>query len=245
MFADGQSAPAPALETIRLSLKGTELGGVTHMKKLLLTAALAATALTAVPATAATLFYIPGNYEEKVHNDQQADGTSVTLLTSPSSYSVQYTADEVIHLNGNGFAQQDGPFSYLTIDPLAVDFTKIGLTVYADKDAKWNVTFDVLVNLAGGGSQILNATLPANGKIDIWADGSEILDSIQIYNLMGSTTKTGPLSSFDFEGVKHTSFDVSGRGVVPEPATWAMMIVGFSAVGAMLRGARRRNALAA
>jgi hypothetical protein len=31
---------------------------------------------------------------------------------------------------------------------------------------------------------------------------------------------------------------------VPEPATWAMMIIGFGAVGTMVRGSRRRNALA-
>jgi hypothetical protein len=32
---------------------------------------------------------------------------------------------------------------------------------------------------------------------------------------------------------------------VPEPATWAMMIVGFGAVGSMVRTSRRRNALSA
>ena len=32
---------------------------------------------------------------------------------------------------------------------------------------------------------------------------------------------------------------------VPEPATWAMMIIGFGAVGTMARASRRRNALAA
>lgn len=29
---------------------------------------------------------------------------------------------------------------------------------------------------------------------------------------------------------------------VPEPATWAMMIIGFGAVGSMVRTSRRRNA---
>lgn len=210
-----------------------------------MSAALAVTALTAVPASAATLFYIPGqNYAEKVHNAGQADDDVVTLLTQPSGYSVQYSADDTIHLNGNGFAQQDGPFSYLTIDPLGVNFSKIGLTVYADKNAKSNITFDVLVNFVGGGSQILNAILPSNGKIDVWADNAEVLDSIKIYNLMGMP-KRGPLTSFDFEGVKHTSFDVAGGGgVIPEPGTWAMMILGFGVVGTTLRAARRRNALA-
>ena len=32
-------------------------------------------------------------------------------------------------------------------------------------------------------------------------------------------------------------------GGVPEPATWAMMLVGFGAIGATLRGSRRRAAM--
>ncbi|MDP3590675.1 PEPxxWA-CTERM sorting domain-containing protein, partial [Phenylobacterium sp.] len=36
---------------------------------------------------------------------------------------------------------------------------------------------------------------------------------------------------------------VTGAGI-PEPATWAMMLVGFGAVGTMVRSQRRRGALA-
>ena len=31
---------------------------------------------------------------------------------------------------------------------------------------------------------------------------------------------------------------------VPEPATWAMMIIGFASAGSMVRSARRKQALA-
>ena len=37
---------------------------------------------------------------------------------------------------------------------------------------------------------------------------------------------------------------MTGTGV-PEPATWAMMIIGFGAVGSMVRTSRRRNAFIA
>ncbi len=49
---------------------------------------------------------------------------------------------------------------------------------------------------------------------------------------------------YDYGTANYTfaSFDISA---VPEPATWAMMIVGFGAVGSMVRTARRRNAFSA
>jgi hypothetical protein len=47
-------------------------------------------------------------------------------------------------------------------------------------------------------------------------------------------------SASDLIGVGHIRID--GAGAVPEPATWALMILGFGGAGAMLR--RRRAALA-
>ena len=38
--------------------------------------------------------------------------------------------------------------------------------------------------------------------------------------------------------------EVVTSNAVPEPATWAMMIVGFGAIGSTLRSARRRAVLA-
>jgi hypothetical protein len=41
------------------------------------------------------------------------------------------------------------------------------------------------------------------------------------------------------------TFNITGAGGVPEPATWAMMLVGFGGLGAVLRQRRGRVALAA
>jgi len=52
------------------------------------------------------------------------------------------------------------------------------------------------------------------------------------------------ITGFDLSSTQN-SFEVSNIGAaIPEPATWAMMIIGFGGVGAMLRGARRKQALA-
>ena len=41
--------------------------------------------------------------------------------------------------------------------------------------------------------------------------------------------------------IRYATLDIGSVGGVPEPATWAMMIIGFGGAGAMLR--RRRGAL--
>ena len=50
---------------------------------------------------------------------------------------------------------------------------------------------------------------------------------------------------YDFNQGLVTGFNDSLAAAVPEPATWAMMIIGFGAVGSMVRTSRRRNAFSA
>lgn len=61
----------------------------------------------------------------------------------------------------------------------------------------------------------------------------------------------GPLTSFSFKATANTSgflqFDnivVDSVSAVPEPASWAMMIIGFFGVGGALRKARRQPSFA-
>ena len=62
---------------------------------------------------------------------------------------------------------------------------------------------------------------------------------------------TGGLSQFtvatvDSVWVSVDNFTLAGSlSAVPEPATWAMMIIGFGAVGSVVRTSRRRNVFAA
>lgn len=57
----------------------------------------------------------------------------------------------------------------------------------------------------------------------------------------GSITRL-VISSTDFGGVLYDDFRFTPGGVVPEPSTWGVMIVGFGFAGAMVR--RRRTAAA-
>ena len=56
------------------------------------------------------------------------------------------------------------------------------------------------------------------------------------------TLSTNPTCASD-PGAAFTGFATNGPGVIPEPATWGLMLVGFFGAGALIRN--RRKALAA
>lgn len=62
-----------------------------------------------------------------------------------------------------------------------------------------------------------------------------------LLNLGGGSTSTVTIS--DGKGVSNAQILGTGTPAVPEPATWAMMLVGFAGIGASMRR-RRRPALA-
>ena len=83
-------------------------------------------------------------------------------------------------------------------------------------------TFSALLPYAGRGNSFFNFV----------ASGGQVIKSISIT----STTPAHP-----FENIRDITIGgIVDLDVVPEPATWAMMILGFFGAGAMLRGGRRR-----
>ena len=65
-----------------------------------------------------------------------------------------------------------------------------------------------------------------------------LIDDLEI-SLPGSLTSNSDLSFQTYAAVDNVSLDAGG---VPEPATWAMMMLGFAGLGAVLRA--RRSGLA-
>ena len=52
-------------------------------------------------------------------------------------------------------------------------------------------------------------------------------------------------NSYTYQQYSGVQTIASISSAVPEPATWAMMIIGFGAIGSMVRTSRRRNAFSA
>jgi hypothetical protein len=206
--------------------------------------ALACTAaLCAVPAAAAVILNNDGVVLESgppfdgggsvpdydpVYNNSEVSATEVNgdLAPGPTTGSlVTFTSSDNLELfgNSNGHAQIVGPFSDLVIDPAllfnAIDYSLItgpGDSIFAD----------IEVLLYGGGSAFFtDVELSGNDdRFRIYGTEGELFESI-IFNF------TAPVNSI--EQVKIQTASVNGA--VPEPSTWAMLLLGFGAVGASLR----------
>ncbi len=89
---------------------------------------------------------------------------------------------------------------------------------------------DVVLNgaqIALGATADGNQDLPtSNGRVFYVSDGAKIT---------GATFQSTNLNSFEFDNLM--------TGNVPEPSTWAMMLLGFGVIGRAMRS-RRRNTVA-
>ena len=141
-------------------------------------------------------------------------------------------AANVLGVNRNGFASNNGPLTYS--GEYTGDFVDAGPQ---DHGALFDFTFSPL---AAGASQKFSIfygaslneadALSALGRV-----GAEVYSFGQSANDKDGGTPGYSTFIFGFKGVGGTSLP----GGVPEPATWALMILGFGAVaGAM----RRRQA---
>lgn len=220
----------------------------------------AATLLVASGASAATFVSNSGDvdahYALKFHNNSAPTGKTVTLQTHPGppEYDIDLTANPSAlggslnpAGNGDGFAQVIGPFDALLIDPQdpLLGFTDIsfklepydfsgGYTFYAD----FVVTF-----LNDPAQSFLNKAIGSNGKVNINAEGDELITSLTIKSLLAvPNSPQQDAAAYDFGAIKQISIN-GAVSAVPEPATWAMMITGFGLAGAALR--RRRIAVTA
>ena len=180
----------------------------------------------------------------------QASGNAVASQTL-GLYSPGFGVTGTNDYSGNyGYHQIDNAYGYtdfalLTFDH-AVTLTNIGLNSFNLGDSSDNnpnylstkdndLVFLALTSPFNAGSVTTSGWTTVNGT---GADGTIATGSSAVSRqwLIGAAFNSGSNDGFKVASLKVNT------SAVPEPATWAMMLVGFGAVGASMR--RRRPVLA-
>lgn len=218
------------------------------MRKLALVAA-AAFAATAVPASATTVLYDGNTYNPgdtiNVSFTGVQDGdlhATLALLftgTSGNDYQFQYT-----------LTNTSNPADEASSTATAFGFNTDPNPDVGDSSATGSFTNVSSGSISGGTHVEICATGGPNcagaaNNGDMIGGGSFTgnLD-IAFGSLPDTLTLTQPIVRFQSTGSNGTGSDI-GTAVpgVPEPATWAMMLVGFGAAGLSMRRSRRKKTL--
>lgn len=98
------------------------------------------------------------------------------------------------------------------------------------------------VDFLGGGSASLGSFDLANGenKFRVYGDAGEVFGKIK-FDIFDANSMTA--NRRGLEGIKQVDLIVA-PGVIPEPASWAMMIAGFGLIGAAMRRRKVETVLA-
>lgn len=197
-------------------------------------------------------------------NFNVAPGT-VDLLHQPNSYTLTCAggSGSCVDLDGStnmgGTLTTKNMLSYLNGSHVTLSFDlsgnqRTGPGTFDDFFAGFNFSNPtVLSNVTYGGGfggfTLPNSPFPNSG---FQAGGNIISPSTPFtnYSISFDTNNAGSLNAFigtgshDNIGPILDNFSLSVSGGVPEPATWALMIIGFGGIGAAMRGRRRSATLA-
>jgi hypothetical protein len=194
-----------------------------------LTAA-AATTVPAVPAEAATVLVAS-------FNGNQCTGGPITTC-----YATGTTAGTglLTQVGPNGTAVSGGSPGILGLDNTG------SMTGFTDSLSTDAATGHTILNYSYTGSELATYFGIFQGGSAVGCSGNGCFNNTYLlfYNPAGFTSGTFDLSTlFNNPGISHVDLFDHG-GAVPEPATWAMMLLGFGAIGFALRRGRRKAALA-
>ena len=218
----------------------------------LLAAAASVVALaTAAPASAALVLgtsYLPGL--GMVHNNGTQTSQVVTG-TLNSAGDITYASPDTLNTNGNGFAQVNGPFSQIQVLPTAAAFT-IGAINWSLNlnQGQGGTALPAFLNITAfptvGGPDFLTGISLSTGenKFSLFGNAGEQFSSV-LFNIVAADHTTPE----DIDSLRQVEIGLPGvvinpqGGGAPEPASWAMMILGFVGLGAVLRTRRRLPAI--
>ncbi|KQT31992.1 hypothetical protein ASG29_09010 [Sphingomonas sp. Leaf412] len=193
------------------------------MKTLLATATAAVAMIAAMPATATTTVYTDQAAFDVAAGTTAVEDFGDTMLVSGLTYS------STVGTIGSGVFNDR-----LVIGAQTTTFN------FADGTTSFGANFDLtpggqglgikfLLSLASGGTEMVSAEVPQafSGQFFGFTSSSAFTS----VTLQGGT-QSGVAETYNLDNLR---FGVSAAGGVPEPATWALMILGFGAVGGAMR----------
>lgn len=132
--------------------------------------------------------------------------------------------------NGSTFSGFNGSSYSMTLlfDSVLSDFSLDAARSNGSTDG--SVTLNAYLNGSSVGS-----TAASFGGINQWTT-LNLIGAFDEVRIAGSGTGFHPF------GIDNISFD-AGQNAVPEPSTWAMMLLGFGFIGGAMRSAKRRQKL--
>ncbi len=159
-------------------------------------------------------------------------GFTFTSAYSESPHFLIWQQDAVENADGDGgtFAHRWDRF------PMTISRTDGGLFDL--------ISFDV-ADIVNSGARATNQLVFTfgDGRTEYLSATTDGLAGLETLNLNRSGLKSVSLAAHSREWWQIDNFTVGSTAAVPEPATWAMMIIGFGGIGATLRR-RRTMALA-
>ncbi len=213
-------------------------------------AALAATALVSFGASAqaAVTIHSFASYQSAINGDESLVTDFGLPFTIAPGWTYGGTGQLLTGTSGQGAAPAFGPLDPANDDPTQYLSVRAGevanfTSPYISRVSLYVGSLDdynsITFHLKGGGTQVITGL--QLGAISGAANGNQTAANTNGRFTFRSDT---PIIGFDLHSTTN-SFEVSNIGAaVPEPATWAMMIIGFGAVGSMVRSQRRKQALA-
>jgi len=227
------------------------------MQKMMFGAAIAAFLVAAaIPASAVTMVSTSGTpLGETIKTNVGGNGTSIDFFSDPSHLKVVYSSTSTLSPSSSGgFAFVQGVsgagFTNLTLTPDNFTFSDIKFNMQLPASSggpsipngyKTAFTFDTTVYFTGAGSPVTfnNAGGTGENRFLVTGGVGEAISKIVFSNLVGVSTKNNNptlTNPYNFDSLRQVSFvAISG---VPEPSTWALFILGFGAIGMMLRSGR-------
>jgi hypothetical protein len=218
------------------------------MRRVLITA-LAATAIgLATPAVAAPTLFVPdpgAPLDLMIHASKTNTQNNQTVVKGSTesggqSADVTFTGNTAVNItdSGGGFASikdvltDNTLFTTLTIDPDLL-FTDMKFTVQLNNIAGGSIV-SVYYTLLGG-IETLAGTYNDGGNNAVKYN----LDGLSTDRILNVRVSVAGGSIFEFKQDSINAF--VGPGGVPEPSTWAMMLLGFGGIGMAMRRGRKQN----